>query len=325
MVSRSRSSDPGTGALTREARSSWNWYWFEALQVTRVRSGEALAIDDVHPASVGAEGHVVWLVGGRDQAGDPVGALAPQRDDRDRVRARVDGVEALPVARQRHREGGGAGVAGAAAPAVVILIFAVVLVGSGEDAGGSARIDLGDHRVARGVDHGDLVGVVLRHEQLRARGVERHAHAVAVELDALDQAPGGPGADVDHDHFTVAVRGDVGGPVAFDHHREGEGAADAAAHALVAREEGAQVVLVPDRAARRVNHADRVVVVVGDHQRGAVSGDAEAAGVGADAHAHSPVRMAQADGADARPGAAGLRVDVHGIVPAAGGVELAVR
>jgi len=31
MVRRSRSSDVGTGALTREARSSWNWYWFEAL------------------------------------------------------------------------------------------------------------------------------------------------------------------------------------------------------------------------------------------------------------------------------------------------------
>ena len=26
-----RSLEPGTGALTRDARSNWNWYWFDAL------------------------------------------------------------------------------------------------------------------------------------------------------------------------------------------------------------------------------------------------------------------------------------------------------
>jgi hypothetical protein len=67
-----------------------------------------------------------------------------------------------------------------------------------------ARVDLINDRVGLGVDDRDLVRVILRHVELRLRGVEGQSLAVAVEPDALDQAVCGRGGDVDDD-FTVAV------------------------------------------------------------------------------------------------------------------------
>ena len=154
-----------------------------AGEVPGVGPGDALAVDDVHEAAVGAQRDVVRFVGGRDQAADLVVALAvalaAERDDRDRIGAGVDRVEGLAIGRERHGEGGGAGVSRA--------LVAVVVRRRGQGPLRGARVDLRDHGVGRGVDHRDLVGVVLRHEQLRTCRIERHAERVAVERDALDQ------------------------------------------------------------------------------------------------------------------------------------------
>jgi hypothetical protein len=114
--------------------------------------------------------------------------------------------------------------------------------------------------------------------------------------------------------------------MALHDHRERKGAADSAWRALVAGEERAQIVLVPDGAGRGVDHADRIVVVVGDDQRGAVVGDADAAGVGPDVErcreADALIGMTQCNLGRRGPGAARLGVDIDRVVRATRGVNL---
>ena len=89
-------------------------------------------------------------------------------------------------------------------------------------------------------------------------------------------------------------------------------------------------MLVPDRACLGVDHADRIVVVVGDDERAAVGGDVHPAGVGlhVDADAAVPraaggARRIVAEGNRRRrsEAVAALRIHVHRVVIAAGGVE----
>ena len=93
-----------------------------AGEVVGVGPGDALAIDDVHPPAIGAEGDVVWLVGGRDQAADLVGVLTVKRDHRHRIGAGVDRVECPAVGRDRDGEGRGARVSGASALAAGCVV-----------------------------------------------------------------------------------------------------------------------------------------------------------------------------------------------------------
>ncbi len=89
-------------------------------------------------------------------------------------------------------------------------------------------------------------------------------------------------------------------------------------------------MLIADRAGRGVDHADRVVVVVGNDQGLAVGGDIEAAGVGlhskTDALVGVGTAVAQGDHPGRGEGAAALDIDIDRVIVAAGGVErIAVR
>src|SRR5262249_18497464 len=109
-----------------------------AGEMARIRPGAALAVDDVEPAPISAEGDVMRFVGRRDQAGHPVGVLAPERDHGHGVRAGVDGIEGLAIGGECHRERRGAGVAGALL-AVALVVTVVLLLGVGQDTGRGAR------------------------------------------------------------------------------------------------------------------------------------------------------------------------------------------
>src|ERR1700716_1849530 len=67
MVRRSRSSDVGTGALTKVARSSWDWYCFEALAAAAAAAptggppGRVLVMLAVLPARCPGVGPVMLL------------------------------------------------------------------------------------------------------------------------------------------------------------------------------------------------------------------------------------------------------------------------
>src|SRR2546428_392438 len=75
-----------------------------------------------------------------------------------------------------------------------------------------------------------------------------------------------------------------------------------------------------------VDHAVRVVVVVGDDQRVAVGGDAHAAGVGPDTEADAPVGMPQRHRGRRAPDAARPGIDIDLVVRTARGVErVAIR
>src|SRR5262249_52963449 len=82
-----------------------------------------------------------------------------------------------------------------------------------------------------------------------------------------------------------------------------------------------QIVLIADRFRHRVDHTDRVVVVVDDYQGLAVGGDAQTAGVGLDPQ---PDALIVAQG-DLRPrrdeGASALVVDIDGVVVPARGIK----
>ena len=182
----------GTGALTR-TRFNWNCNGSMprsrgrrrvaarvgeardvrggAREMARVRACVALAVDDIHPIAIGAEGDVMWLVSGWNQTADAIRFPAGERNHRDRVRSAVDGVEGRAVAGERHRKRRGTGV-----------------LGAGQHAGRRAGIDPGRHRVARRIDDRDLIGIVLRDIESRLRFVEDHSESIAVQTDARDQA-----------------------------------------------------------------------------------------------------------------------------------------
>ncbi len=101
-------------------------------------------------------------------------ARSRERNDRDRVSARVDCVQRAVIGSNRHGKRCCAGVSGA-----------------GQHLGRSASINLAADLVGGGVDHRDLVGVVLRDVEASLRAVERHPERIAVELDARDEMAGG--------------------------------------------------------------------------------------------------------------------------------------
>src|SRR5262249_26155934 len=93
-----------------------------------VRACDALAVDNVHPAPIRAEGDVVRLVGGWNQACDLVGLAARGRNYRHGGCAGIDGVEGLAITRQRHCEGRGASVVQGVAVAVAVAIALTIAV-----------------------------------------------------------------------------------------------------------------------------------------------------------------------------------------------------
>ena len=269
-----------------------------------VRSRNALAVHDIHPAAVGAESDVVWLVRRRDQACSAIGMLAEEWNDGDRIGAGVDGVERAPIAGQRDCEGAGTCAAGLM-----------------KHAGRRARVYLGNDLVSVRIDDRNLVGVVLRDEQHRLRGVECQPQRVSVELDALHETRTGRRRNIDRIHFPIAVGRHISDAIILDRHGERERPACAAADAFVARRERAQIVFVADRARRGIDDADRIVVVVRYDERLAVAGNGESAGVGLNVDAEPDAVVTERNRARQRPCAAAVRIGVHGIVFAAGRIE----
>ena len=144
--------------------------------------------------------------------------------------------------------------------------MSMIVIVRGQHASGRPRVDLRDDLVAARINHGNLVGVVLCHEQPGPGPIERHAEAVAVELDTGDQVAGAGRGDVYRRDFTVPIGRHVDSFVAVDHDAERESSANACVSAFVVREERTQIVLVAHSARRGVDHRDGVVVVVGDDQ-----------------------------------------------------------
>ena len=88
-------------------------------------------------------------------------------------------------------------------------------------------------------------------------------------------------AHVDRDDFTIAIGADIGDRTVQDH-RVGERAALGAVRCARSCK-GPQVVFITDGSGRRVNHADRIVVVVGRNERFAVGRNGKSRHVGLDA------------------------------------------
>ena len=284
-----------------------------AGQVLRIRTGDALAADDVHPRAVRAERDVVRFIRRRNEAADAVRLVPGQRDDGNRVGTAVYRIQRLTVGRQRHRRGRCAGVSAIRQGAL-----------------GRARVNLRNQPVRRGVDHANLVGVVLGDVERGLVRIQCHPKRVAIQLDALDQASGGWRRHVDHHDFAVSIRGDVRRVVALHDHRKGKSAARLPAGSFVGSEIRTQVVLVSNGPRERVDDTDRVVVVVGDDERPAVAGDVHAAGIGLHTEPDAPVAgaarrtgriVSKGNRCGQAEAVARLRVDVHRVVIAAGRVE----
>src|SRR5262249_41002367 len=113
-----------------------------AIEMARVWPGDALAIDDVHPLSIGAEGDILWLVSSRNQACHLVGVLATEWDHSYGVRARINSVQSPAITRECDRESCRARVADARA-----------LAKSAQHTGRCTCIDFRNDYVAHGVDH----------------------------------------------------------------------------------------------------------------------------------------------------------------------------
>ena len=175
-----------------------------AITIARVRTRIALAVDNVHPASVGAEGNIGWIVSGRDQPGRRKSVRPRERDHRDRVRTGIHRVKCIVggVNRNRHRSR----ARGAHRQTQTRR---------------TARVDPAGNRVGRCGDHRHLVRVVLRDIERRAVGAERHAVRVAVECNAGHEGSGCRATDVDRDHLTVPVDPDISSG-AVQYHRIGE-------------------------------------------------------------------------------------------------------
>src|ERR1700756_1273101 len=89
---------------------------------------------------------------------------------------------------------------------VLLMLFPV----STQHTGWRPRIDLVDDCVARGVNHRDLVRVILRHVEPVPRSVERHPECVAVELYPPEQMARAGRGNIDSYDFTIAVGGHIG-------------------------------------------------------------------------------------------------------------------
>src|SRR4051812_20234114 len=99
--------------------------------------------------------------------------------------------------------------------------------------------------------------------------------------------------DIDRYDFTIAIRRDVDNVVALDRHPERERSANASIGTLIVREERTQVMFKEHRARGGVDHADGVVIVVGNDQSLAISRDSQAAGIGLNADAHALAGVSQ--------------------------------
>jgi len=99
--------------------------------------------------------------------------------------------------------------------------------------------------------------------------------------------------DVNRHDFTVAIRRDVDNVVALDCHPERKRSANAGIDALIVREERTQVVFEEHGARGGVDHADGIVIVVGDDQGLAISRDSQATGIGLNADADTLAGVSQ--------------------------------
>src|SRR3981081_4212358 len=171
----------------------------------------------------------------------------------------------------------------------------ILFTTSTQHTGRSPRVDLADDCVGRGVNHRDLVRVILRHVELVARSVERHPECVTVEHYPPEQMARAGGGNVDSYDFTIAIGGHIGRTIALYDYRKRVGAADPAGRALVIGKIRAQIVLVADGSCCGVDHADRIVVVVGHDKRLAVGGNAHAAGVRLDTETDALAAVPQGD------------------------------
>src|SRR5215831_4863242 len=130
---------------------------------------------------------------------------------------------------------------------------------------------------------------------------------------------------VDHHNFTIAVRRHVRRAIALQNDSERKGAADSGGGTLVAGEKRAKIVLVSNGTRRGVDHTDRVVVVVGNDERRAVIGDANAAGVWSDVQRRRKtdafIGMTECDLARLDPGTASKSVHINRVVGTARRIE----
>src|SRR5262249_43097726 len=94
-----------------------------AKPVSRVRTGYALAVGDVHPAAIGTEGNVRGVICRREEADRGQSMRPTERYHSDRVRTGIDGIKRAPVDGNRGWRSTG-GVRGKPEP------------------GGAARVDL---------------------------------------------------------------------------------------------------------------------------------------------------------------------------------------
>ena len=155
--------------------------------MARIGAGHAFGVDNEHAAALSAEGHIARIIAGWNQAADRACRCARHGNHGDAVCACIDGVKCFFIGRKRHSK--------RACPGLLV---------AREQGARAAGIDLHGDRVVAGVDHSHLVGVFLGDKKTRLGFVKRHALAVTVQGNALDQFAGGRVADVHHDHFTVA-------------------------------------------------------------------------------------------------------------------------
>src|SRR5262249_35927528 len=141
--------------------------------------------------------------------------------------------------------------------------------------------------------------------------------------DAPDQFARGSGTDINNNDLAVAVRRHVCSVVTFHDNGKRKCAADSTRDTFVVDKERAQVVFVPYCPGSRIDDAERVVVVIGNHKSVAIRRYAETTGIGANADTDSFVAMPQGDLPVQPPRRAGLTILVDDVVSASSSIELA--
>src|SRR5260370_13364703 len=91
-----------------------------------------------------------------------------------------------------------------------LVVLFMLFPTSTQHSGWRPRVDFADDRVGRGVNHRDLIGVVLRHVKPVPRSVERHPECVTVELYPPEQMARAGGGNVNSDDLTIAIGGHIG-------------------------------------------------------------------------------------------------------------------
>ncbi len=219
------------------------------LEIAGVRSGVALAVDDIEHLAVGADADAVRKIAGRQQA-DHFGPGCIERDYRDRIGATIGHVQAGAVRRQGEAVGLGA----------------VVIGRQTHEIARRRGMNGIDHFIARGRNHLHVGFIVARHVKQRAGRVEHHAVGVAGRLDP--RGDGGCAAQRDHVDLTIPLARHIGRAAALDRDPIG---VFAAGHAILrgVDDAGAQRHL-GHSAARQIDHRKTVVIEIRDHQLAAV-------------------------------------------------------